>query len=450
MKITKFKASKVYDYLEFDINFDANLTFLTGVNGSGKSTIIKLIQALLTPSLSDLLSIPFSDVSLSYTDGGQEVLVKALKENENLELIVSNNERKMKIQMKSTDEYKFISARSMGEEEIFEYFNRKYADHDVFKFLTNVNPPMILGLDRTHKDILNEPEEYYVERNYLKKTPVNYRFRKIFKGSLAAGLFETQDLIQDAYRRLRREEDKYWEELRESILVSSFNYAKFNVDEDFKGQVPLWTEKNDLKRRKGEIQAALTNIGVSSERTETVLEEFFSQLNNLFDNLRVGKDQPGFNIEWIINKAQIERLSGLIKVIDDHKAKIDVLYKPITRFLETINSFYLDTKKKLEIDTVGHLIIIRADGSFAEIEALSSGERQLLIIFAHLSLNEYAKKSNVFIIDEPELSLHLRWQERFVDTAINVNSSNQLILATHSPEIIAGFEQKAIDVGKNA
>ena len=124
----------------------------------------------------------------------------------------------------------------------------------------------------------------------------------------------------------------------------------------------------------------------------------------------------------------------IVDIIDEHKSRNDGYYQPIDDFLGTVNIFYEDSNKKLEIDTVGQLIVRRPDGNECTIEGLSSGERQLLVIFAHSFFNQ----NNVFIIDEPELSLHLGWQEKLADTIFSANPSSQFILATHSPEIIAG------------
>ena len=57
-------------------------------------------------------------------------------------------------------------------------------------------------------------------------------------------------------------------------------------------------------------------------------------------------------------------------------------------------------------------------------------------MLAHLSLNQRLAVSGVFIVDEPELSLHIDWQEKFVDAIQKANPNVQLILATHSPAII--------------
>jgi predicted ATP-binding protein involved in virulence len=68
------------------------------------------------------------------------------------------------------------------------------------------------------------------------------------------------------------------------------------------------------------------------------------------------------------------------------------------------------------------------------------------VILTHLAFNNQAKRANVLIIDEPELSLHLRWQELFVDAVTAASPGLQLILATHSPSIIGARIENCIDV----
>ena len=66
---------------------------------------------------------------------------------------------------------------------------------------------------------------------------------------------------------------------------------------------------------------------------------------------------------------------------------------------------------------------------------LSSGEQQLLILFSYIAFNK--GNSSLIIIDEPELSLHIKWQEVFMKNLDLVrDSSTQIILATHSPILV--------------
>jgi len=45
-EISRFIASGVYGHLDIDLTFNKELTFLYGLNGSGKTTALKLMMAL--------------------------------------------------------------------------------------------------------------------------------------------------------------------------------------------------------------------------------------------------------------------------------------------------------------------------------------------------------------------------------------------------------------------
>ena len=55
-----------------------------------------------------------------------------------------------------------------------------------------------------------------------------------------------------------------------------------------------------------------------------------------------------------------------------------------------------------------------------------------------------AGQSGIYIIDEPEASLHLAWQKKFVESIQKANRSIQLVFATHSPEIIGRYSDYAV------
>lgn len=77
---------------------------------------------------------------------------------------------------------------------------------------------------------------------------------------------------------------------------------------------------------------------------------------------------------------------------------------------------------------------------------MSSGEKQIVTFFAYLIFGLESTNQSIFIVDEPELSLHLKWQKQFVDSIIDVNSNVQLIFATHAPEMIGRHRDKAVNL----
>ena len=75
---------------------------------------------------------------------------------------------------------------------------------------------------------------------------------------------------------------------------------------------------------------------------------------------------------------------------------------------------------------------------------MSSGEKQLIIILGESLLQQSIP--HIYIADEPELSLHVEWQEKLVSSLKELNPNSQIIFATHSPDIVSEFSKSVIKV----
>ena len=73
---------------------------------------------------------------------------------------------------------------------------------------------------------------------------------------------------------------------------------------------------------------------------------------------------------------------------------------------------------------------------------MSSGEKQLFILLAEVLLKN--RQHVVSITDEPELSLHISWQQKILPALHKLNPACQIIIATHSPEIAGSYPDKII------
>jgi hypothetical protein len=258
-------------------------------------------------------------------------------------------------------------------------------------------------------------------------------------------LIEIQQLVQDYFRRIRIKQDRHNERLKEDFLLSVFKY------EPFRGQlkipeleIPKWQQEQQLNNKRRQIEATLTSLGIERKRYESVIDLFFKQITSLA-GVEIDKESPQF-LEWIINKPQIDRIDGIFEIVEDYSKKVADLLSPIDKFLSLVNRFLTDSKKQLEIDSVGYLEVAMKGQKNKTLEALSSGERQILVMLAHLAISEETKRAGIFIVDEPELSLHLKWQEIFVDSILEASPSTQFILATHAPSIILDREDKFVDM----
>lgn len=114
--------------------------------------------------------------------------------------------------------------------------------------------------------------------------------------------------------------------------------------------------------------------------------------------------------------------------------KADEINKQITSFFSLIDNLFKNTGKKIAIDYSSNRVVFHSsDNDIIELEDLSSGEKQLLLILFKVFLMD--KKPYVLLMDEPEISLHINWQQTLIETIRTLNPNCQLIIATHSPSI---------------
>ena len=79
---------------------------------------------------------------------------------------------------------------------------------------------------------------------------------------------------------------------------------------------------------------------------------------------------------------------------------------------------------------------------FLPTTSLSSGEKHLVKIFGQILLGHQNVdfENCIYLIDEPEISLHIEWQLKFIHflNLIVESTQCQFIISTHSPSIING------------
>ena len=87
-------------------------------------------------------------------------------------------------------------------------------------------------------------------------------------------------------------------------------------------------------------------------------------------------------------------------------------------------------------------IFKNSSGDTFDINNLSSGEKQLFL--RTLAIRTMEPENSIILIDEPELSLHPKWQQRIVDVYTKIGKNNQIIIATHSPHILGSVRKENI------
>lgn len=113
------------------------------------------------------------------------------------------------------------------------------------------------------------------------------------------------------------------------------------------------------------------------------------------------------------------------------------------RFVSMMNELFSETQKKVNPDK--EELEFLSDNKEITPFQLSSGEKQLLIILLTVLVQD--NKPFVLLIDEPEISLHFEWQENLINYIRELNPNVQLIIATHSADLIMkGWGDRVFEV----
>lgn len=169
-----------------------------------------------------------------------------------------------------------------------------------------------------------------------------------------------------------------------------------------------------LRDKNAELVEMVTNL---QDNTNLIVSNKLKELQKYNDTNQIQAELQ--NIHHIMDKSEQERLE-------------------IMRPLDIAKKYILDILKisGIKIGTLTFGDTVQTINS----SLLSAGEKQMLSFLAYNAFYQ----DTIFIIDEPELSLHVDWQRILFPTLLRQNSSNQFIVATHSPFIYAKYPDKEL------
>ena len=124
----------------------------------------------------------------------------------------------------------------------------------------------------------------------------------------------------------------------------------------------------------------------------------------------------------------------------DGQLKAAEVSYPKRRFQDLADELFADTGKKIIRNS--NEILFSQDGEELLPYTLSSGEKQMLVILLTVLVQD--KQPCILLMDEPEVSLHIEWQQRIIEIIREMNPYAQLILTTHSPAMVMGGWMDAV------
>lgn len=433
--IREFYINNLYEERNVRIPFSSEYKIIVAENGYGKTTILNSFYALVSGDVSKLRKVVFDSIGIIFSDD-EDISFQKEDFDADLEFI------------KGHHFFEHLESR-LGEDFILELIDdvRKYPSHsmersNLFRHTMNVLdiPPSIL------RDYLREVRSNRPNKRINSST--QEKLDKIKKK------FPLKTLHLPTYRRV--EEDirafsgvKDGSPLRNSSINFGMSDVKTSIEkitsEILSSSVEWFSKINGQMLSQLVSGFAVTDemrSSISSPRAvEIVLE-------------RIGKNISPSHKEQIlalVNSGKIlighdpliYFVSNLLKVYEQQQDNDEA----IQQFTKVSNKYLADKEVVYDESNVTIEVIRKKNGRAVDIESLSSGEKQIISLFALLYLQK--KEELAIFFDEPELSLSMEWQKTLLPDIVSSGKCKFLFSTTHSPFIFENeLEANTVDLAE--
>lgn len=387
MKLLHLEINKLFGLLDYEIPLNNHeITILTGPNGYGKTMILKIINGILANELNILCKLKFGFIKINFQGGSVSISHDTEKDS----LILNHLENSSG---NTTIEKLKLQKNKPSMEDVF-YIHWHEGE-----------------AKSKQKSQPDKPLSSKVLSHITSKEDVSF----ICADRLQVKA-DDETVIDLCARKLKN--------LMESAQDDSAALSQ-KLDATF--PIRLFERLEQQKRfSSGNIQERLN--GIQDKRRHYMRYGLIQAENDLMPEKSTSLHSSN------------EYLGVLDLYIEDALGKLSpfqILHQKIDLF-ESILQEKILAFKKVMIDRDNGFFFESSNGDFIDRNMLSSGEQNQIVLLFNLIFDLVSQK--VILIDEPEISLHVAWQQTFLDSLKKIQKINKyekVIIATHSPQVIS-------------
>jgi predicted ATPase len=371
----------------FSHKLDRNINVFFGSNGCGKTSLLKILHSAMSNDASILSLVPFKNAKVTiHSLNYKQNFVRTI-EKKDLKDIESNLEEDVDINI---DERRLLSS-----------FENKFKDLQWKTEPTNKK----LKTSTWHHQYLP------TSRLILSKNDIQQRVQRRFNDGHMLSEEQIDIIFAESLKRL-------WIDYTSSLLTNVRNAQESGLVSIFRA---VLSPKKISKNKSADLE---------THQAYLRMMKFLSRQNSA----GIISSEKEFKKRYIEDSI----FRRVVHDIDKTEQEIEEYSAPRNRLEELVVNLLTEGKKVSFSDR--SINVKTKSGINIGLSSLSSGEKQVLRLLVETLL---ADKSSI-MIDEPELSLHIDWQKRLINMMQTVSPKAQLILATHSPEVMGDIPNKNI------
>ncbi len=367
---------------------DRHVNVFFGLNGSGKTSLLKILHAAMSNEVSLLGSVPFTAAEVKIYSLDRKKLYTS-----------SYTKPKEKAVQEQTDE---VTAPNLNR-----FLSQKY-----FLWQTTIGGEWQV-----------EPKE----SGEAKIGGWNHRYLPI-----------SRLYMSDAIPSPSLETVGQQSRITEEFLEESFSQIVNRLWSSYSAEV-LGIVQRVQAHGLAEILKAIVTGHPSSEATGqradlSVIYERVSRFLERQGSRGILGDKGAFEESYQSNS----QFRSAVTEINSVELQIQAAMAPRNKLESLISQMFTGNKRATFKDS--SIEIVGTDNQKIGLGRLSSGEKQLIRIF----IDAISVGPSSLILDEPEISMHVDWQRSLINAMRELNPEMQIIAATHSPEVMAEVSDKNI------
>lgn len=433
--IKTFKIQNLFGYKDVEMSFEDSYKIIVGENGTGKTTILNCLYYTLSKRFELLSNIRFDSITINFTKNRKIEFTK-----KEVEAYIENEK-----EFQNSQFYRLLSSK-IEEKNIKRFSEIVYSSADTIEKSSLVT-------EELQKLGFKFPSSYdYIYKNIVRLVHEYMSIEFSNKLDILDTAFQSEIVYFPTYRRvesgfvgwnnmLNKVQEKYpFLDFDRKEVLDEFHSEMIQFGmEDVKDKIKSLTSQIYKKTMEG-FTSIMANMLSQLSNNITQEDKKYKFENNkigiILDRLgdRIKEDDKNSIMKYALseklNNSNLNYLIGkLIKLYENQK-DIDLAIK---KFIETCNHYLIDKQFVYNESSIDVYVEISKTKERLDLEYLSSGEKQIVSLFARLYLGINEKL--IILLDEPELSLSILWQERLLVDVKKSNKCDFLLAVTHSPFI---------------